>query len=103
MAMAYGVSASEAIRIINLSSGFSAASNGIFPDRVLTRKFPKHFELGLMAKDIKVAVDAATEKDLKMPVLQGNPARFLAQLIVWGCLKLYLGCGKTQRRKLEPK
>ena len=35
------VNASDAVSIINAASGYSAATNGIFPDRVLKRDFTK--------------------------------------------------------------
>lgn len=69
MVQKFGVDASAAVSIINKASGFSAATNGIFPDRVLKRDFTKRFGLGLMEKDIRVAVDAANANDLSTPVL----------------------------------
>jgi len=69
MVMKFGVNASDAVSIINAASGYSAATNGIFPDRVLKRDFTKRFGLGLMQKDVQVAVDAANANDLRTPVL----------------------------------
>lgn len=67
-----GVDAGLALEVINASSGRSNVSENLFPQRVVTRSFPATFALGLLAKDLGIA----------MKVLDGaqTPAPLLRQL-----------------------
>ncbi|GAA5334193.1 NAD(P)-dependent oxidoreductase [Thermus hydrothermalis] len=51
-----GVSAEKALEVINASSGRSNATETLIPQRVLTRAFPKTFALGLLVKDLGIAM-----------------------------------------------
>ncbi|MEZ0348540.1 MAG: NAD(P)-dependent oxidoreductase [Thermus sp.] len=51
-----GVSAEKALEVINASSGRSNATENLIPERVLTRAFPKTFALGLLVKDLGIAM-----------------------------------------------
>lgn len=51
-----GVSAEKALEVINASSGRSNATENLIPQRVLTRAFPKTFALGLLVKDLGIAM-----------------------------------------------
>ncbi|MCS7217781.1 MAG: NAD(P)-dependent oxidoreductase [Thermus sp.] len=51
-----GVSAGKALEVINASSGRSNATENLIPERVLTRAFPKTFALGLLVKDLGIAM-----------------------------------------------
>ena len=65
-----GVAADVALEIINASSGRSNVSQNLFPERVLTRKFPRTFKLALLDKDVGIAARAARERGLPAPLLQ---------------------------------
>ncbi|PYP79032.1 MAG: 3-hydroxyisobutyrate dehydrogenase [Gemmatimonadetes bacterium] len=65
-----GVSADVALDVINASSGRSNASMNLFPERVLTRAFPRTFRLALLDKDIGIAAGVAREQKVPAPVLQ---------------------------------
>ena len=65
-----GVSADVALDVINASSGRSNASMNVFPERVLTRAFPRTFRLALLDKDIGIAAGVAREQKVPAPVLQ---------------------------------
>ena len=56
-----GVSADVALDVINASSGRSNTSMNLFPERVLTRVFPRTFRLALLDKDTRIATDIARE------------------------------------------
>ena len=60
-----GVSPAVALEVINASSGRSNVSMNLFPQRVLTRAFPRTFRLALLDKDIGIAAQAL--RDLKVP------------------------------------
>lgn len=60
-----GVKPDVALDVINASSGRSNASMNLFPERVLTRAFPRTFRLALLDKDIDIAAGVA--RDLKVP------------------------------------
>jgi 3-hydroxyisobutyrate dehydrogenase len=65
-----GVSAATALDVINASSGRSNVSQNLFPERVLTRAFPRTFRLALLDKDVAIAAEAAREHGVPTPVLQ---------------------------------
>lgn len=65
-----GVSAETALDVINASSGRSNSSQNLFPERVLTRAFPRTFRLALLDKDVAIAAQSAREHEVPSPVLQ---------------------------------
>jgi len=65
-----GVDASVALDVINASSGRSNASENLFPDRVLTRAFPRTFRLALLDKDVGIAATFARDMRVPTPLLQ---------------------------------
>jgi len=65
-----GVSAKVALDVINASSGRSNASMNLFPERVLTRAFPRTFRLALLDKDVGIAAAVASADAIPAPVLQ---------------------------------
>jgi 3-hydroxyisobutyrate dehydrogenase len=71
-----GVAADIALDVINASSGRSNASMNLFPDRVLTRAFPRTFRLALLDKDVGIAAGVAREHKVPAPLLQLTAALF---------------------------
>ena len=71
-----GVSARVALDVINASSGRSNTSMNLFPERVLTRAFPRTFRLALLDKDIGIAADVAREQQVPAPLLQLTASLF---------------------------
>jgi 3-hydroxyisobutyrate dehydrogenase len=65
-----GVSPAIALDVINASSGRSNTSMNLFPERVVTRAFPRTFRLALMDKDVRIAADFAREHGVPSPLLQ---------------------------------
>lgn len=65
-----GVSAKVALEVINSSSGRSNASMNLFPERVLTRAFPRTFRLALMEKDARIAAQIARDERVPAPLTQ---------------------------------
>ncbi|HEU4721393.1 MAG TPA: NAD(P)-dependent oxidoreductase [Gemmatimonadaceae bacterium] len=65
-----GVNAAVALDVINASSGRSNASMNLFPERVLTRAFPRTFRLALLDKDVGIAAGVAREQKVPSPLLQ---------------------------------
>jgi len=65
-----GVRPDVALDVINASSGRSNASMNLFPERVLTRAFPRTFRLALLDKDVGIAAGVAREQRVPAPVLQ---------------------------------
>jgi len=65
-----GVPADIALDVINASSGRSNASMNLFPERVLTRAFPRTFRLALLDKDIGIAAGVARDQKVPAPLLQ---------------------------------
>jgi 3-hydroxyisobutyrate dehydrogenase len=65
-----GVAPQLALDIINASSGRSNASMNLFPERVMTRAFPRTFKLALLDKDARIAAGVAREQNVPAPVLQ---------------------------------
>ncbi len=65
-----GVPTRTALEVINASSGRSNTSMNLFPDRVMTRAFPRTFRLALLDKDVRIAADFAREHGVGSPLLQ---------------------------------
>jgi 3-hydroxyisobutyrate dehydrogenase len=65
-----GVDPVVALDVINSSSGRSFASTSLFPERVVTRAFPRTFRLALLAKDAGIAADLARAERVPSPLLQ---------------------------------
>src|SRR6476646_6123324 len=65
-----GVSPNVALDVINASSGRSNTSMNLFPERVLTRAFPRTFRLSLLEKDVGIAAGVARETRVPAPILQ---------------------------------
>jgi 3-hydroxyisobutyrate dehydrogenase len=65
-----GVRSDVALEVINASSGRSNASMNLFPERVLTRAFPRTFRLALLDKDVGIAAQFAREQKAVSPLLQ---------------------------------
>ncbi|HEU4642140.1 MAG TPA: NAD(P)-dependent oxidoreductase, partial [Gemmatimonadaceae bacterium] len=65
-----GVSPEIALDVINASSGRSNTSANLFPERVLTRAFPRTFRLALLDKDVGIAAGVAREQKVASPLLQ---------------------------------
>ena len=65
-----GVDPAVALDVVNASSGRSNASMNLFPERVLTRAFPRTFRLALLDKDVGIAAEVAREQRTPAPLLQ---------------------------------
>ena len=65
-----GVSPRVALDVINASSGRSNASMNLFPERVLSRAFPRTFRLALLDKDVNIAADVAREEQVPAPFFE---------------------------------
>ena len=68
--MKEGVAPATALEVINASSGRSNASMNLFPERVLTRAFPRTFRLALLDKDVGIAAAVASADAVPAPMLQ---------------------------------
>jgi 3-hydroxyisobutyrate dehydrogenase len=64
-----GVKPAVALDVINASSGRSNASQNLFPERVLTRAFPRTFRLALLDKDAGIAAAFAKEQRVPAPLI----------------------------------
>ncbi len=64
-----GVEPSVALDVINASSGRSNASQNLFPERVLSRAFPRTFRLALLDKDVGIAKGVAEQQGVDAPML----------------------------------
>jgi 3-hydroxyisobutyrate dehydrogenase len=65
-----GVDPKVALDVINTSSGRSNTSMNLFPERVITRAFPRTFRLALLEKDIGIAAQVARDNKVPAPVTQ---------------------------------
>ena len=65
-----GVPTKAALDVINASSGRSNVSMNLFPERVMTRGFPRTFRLALLDKDVRIAAEFAREHGVTSPLLQ---------------------------------
>lgn len=65
-----GVDTSIALEVINGSSGRSNASENLFPERVMTRAFPRTFRLALLDKDVAIAAAIASGSQVPAPFVE---------------------------------
>lgn len=65
-----GVSPQVALDVINSSSGRSNASMNLFPERVLSRAWPRTFRLALLDKDARIAAQIARDEKVPSPLTQ---------------------------------
>jgi 3-hydroxyisobutyrate dehydrogenase len=65
-----GVDTAAALEVINASSGRSNASMNLFPERVMSRAFPRTFRLALLDKDIGIAATMSREARVPSPLTQ---------------------------------
>ena len=79
-----GVDAKVALDVINSSSGRSNTSENLFPERVMTRAFPRTFKLSLLDKDLRIAADLAREQKVPSPLLQVTSELFRTARIALG-------------------
>jgi 3-hydroxyisobutyrate dehydrogenase len=73
-----GVSASVALDVINSSSGRSNTSQNLFPQRVLSRAWPRTFRLALLDKDVRIAAQVARDQRVPSPLMQLTSELFAA-------------------------
>ena len=73
-----GVNPAVALDVINASSGRSNASQNLFPERVLSRAFPRTFRLALLDKDVGIAAGVARDQKVPAPLLQLTAELFRA-------------------------
>ena len=65
-----GVDPAIALDVINASSGRSNSSQNLFPQRVLTRAFPRTFRLALLDKDVGICARMMREQKVPAPAIQ---------------------------------
>jgi 3-hydroxyisobutyrate dehydrogenase-like beta-hydroxyacid dehydrogenase len=63
-----GVAPDKFLEVINAGNGRSYSTEVKFPRYILNRAFDDGFALGLMSKDLKIALQAAAEMELPTPV-----------------------------------
>lgn len=73
-----GVNATVALDVINASSGRSNTSMNLFPNRVLSRTWPRTFRLALLDKDVGIAAQVAREQKVPSPLIQLTAELFTA-------------------------
>lgn len=73
-----GVDPAVALDVINTSSGRSNSSMNLFPERVITRAFPRTFRLALLDKDVRIAAQVAREQQVPTPLIQLTAELFQA-------------------------
>ena len=66
----FGLDPALMIDIINQSTGRSFSTEHVIKQHVLTRTFATGFQLGLLAKDVKIAADLADDLQAQAPVAQ---------------------------------
>ena len=68
LAQRAGVAPDAFVRVINASNGRSYSTEVKFSRYILNRAFDDGFALGLMNKDLKIALESAAEMEFPMPI-----------------------------------
>ena len=79
-----GVDARTALEVINASSGRSNTSMNLFPERVLSRAFPRTFRLALLDKDLRIAAEMSRDAGVPSPLTQLASELFRAARVELG-------------------
>jgi 3-hydroxyisobutyrate dehydrogenase len=79
-----GVDTRIALDVINASSGRSNTSMNLFPERVLSRAFPRTFRLALIDKDLRIAANMARDVGVPSPLTQLASELFRAARVELG-------------------
>jgi 3-hydroxyisobutyrate dehydrogenase len=80
----FGIDPAVMLQILNHSTGRNTATEQKYPAFVLPRSFNSGFALGLMAKDLRIALDLAQAV--------GTPASLLSECTdLWACAEQRLG------------
>jgi 3-hydroxyisobutyrate dehydrogenase len=66
----FGLDPANMIAILNASTGRNTGTDSKFPNNVLPRTFNSGFALGLMAKDLRLALEVARSTDAPAPLLE---------------------------------
>jgi len=72
----YGLNAKAMLDVMNVSTGYSFATQNRFLNDVITRKFEDRFKLDLMLKDMGIAEQLASAHDLPVPMTELGRARW---------------------------
>jgi 3-hydroxyisobutyrate dehydrogenase len=72
----YGLNAKAMLDVMNVSTGYSFASQNRFLNDVITRKFEDRFRLDLMLKDMGIAEQLASAHDLPVPMMRQGRDRW---------------------------
>lgn len=72
----YGLNAKAMLDVMNVSTGYSFASQNRILNDVITRKFEDQFKLSLMLKDMGIARQLAEAHDLPMPMIELGTERW---------------------------
>jgi 3-hydroxyisobutyrate dehydrogenase-like beta-hydroxyacid dehydrogenase len=72
----YGLNARAMLDVMNVSTGYSFATQNRFLNDVITRKFEDQFRLDLMLKDMGIAEQLASAHHLPVPLLSQGRARW---------------------------
>ena len=72
----YGLNAKAMLDVMNVSTGYSFATQNRFLLDVITRKFEDRFKLDLMLKDMGIAEQLASAHDLPVPMTEIGRARW---------------------------
>lgn len=70
LAEASGVSAADALRVVNAASGRTMLSEVHFPTWILSKSFSSGFATGLMRKDVRLALELADQVGADLPIAQ---------------------------------
>jgi 3-hydroxyisobutyrate dehydrogenase len=72
----YGLNARAMLEVMNVSTGYSFATQNRFLNDVITRKFEDRFRLDLMLKDMGIAEALAQAHELPVPMMSEGRARW---------------------------
>jgi 3-hydroxyisobutyrate dehydrogenase len=70
LAAAAGVSGDAALRVINAATGRSTVSEVHFPKFILSNRFDSGFSMGLMRKDVSLAIELARDVGVALPLAE---------------------------------
>lgn len=99
----FGLDPAAMIEIINASTGRSFNSEAVMLSEVVEGRFGTGFQLGLMAKDVKIAADLATGLALDLPLVDLVSRRWLAARDQLGASEDFTLAYKSWKAAAQPR
>jgi 3-hydroxyisobutyrate dehydrogenase len=101
----FGLDPETMVSVLNASTGRSFVTELVAKEHVIPKKFATGFQLGLLAKDVRIAADLGDDITLDLPMFRLTRERFAYARDAEGATsdssRAFVAIGAAARSKLE--